>query len=154
MKGKKVYTEFLSSFIESCVAKNIITTEDILTEARTQIESIEKKIIEAEKLKIIRSKILDVITTFDVSKNPNKINDSKILPLYNISNPNICKFICEKVKNGPVKIILVINDKFSKQDIMFSIKQLLETKVIIRTGELLSRGEMYHNYMKLVLCNE
>jgi len=154
MKGKKVDTEFLSAFIESCIAKNIITTEDILNEARTQVESIDKKIIEAEKLKIVRSKILDVITTFDVSKNPNKINDSKILPLYNISNPHICKFICEKIKNGPVKVISVINDKFVKQDIMFSIKQLLETKVIIRTGELLSRGEMYHNYMKLVLCNE
>lgn len=154
MKGKKIDTEFLSSFIENCINKNIVTTDDILAEAKLQIANIDKKIIEAEKLKITRSKILDVISTFDTEKNVNKTNDAKILPLFKIPNPNICKHICDKIKNGPLKITAMLSDKHSNQDMMFSIKQLLEAKVIVRTGDLLSRGEMYVNYMKLVLCNE
>jgi len=154
MKGKKIDTEFLISFIENCISKNIVTTDEILAEAKSQIANIDKKIIEAEKLKNTRSKILDVISTFDTEKNINKTNDAKILPLFKIPNPNICKFICDKIKNGPLKVGVVLSDKHSNQDIMFSIKQLLETKVLIRTGDLLSRGEMYSNYIKLVLCNE
>jgi hypothetical protein len=152
MKGKKIDSNFLSSFIEECVLQNKNTTEAILQEAKQKIEIIDKKIIEAESLKLLRSKLLDVIHTFDVPQNTSKNNDAKALPLFKISNPNICKHICNKIKVGPMKISS-IDDKFPKIDVMFCVKQLLETKVLIRTGDLLSKGDMFSTYMKLVLCS-
>lgn len=154
MKGKKVDSEFLSSFIEQCISNNKNTTEDILSEARVKISEIDMKIVEAEKLKIVRSKLLDVVHTFDKPKNISKSEDAKILPLFKIANQHICKFICDKIKNGPSKLSSIIVDKYPKTDMMFSLKQLLEAKIIIRTGDMIVRGEMFDNYIKLVLCED
>jgi hypothetical protein len=72
MKGKKVDTEFLSYFISECIKKNKVITEDIIQEAKEEITNIDSKIKEVEKLKILRSKLIDVIHTFEKPAKSNK----------------------------------------------------------------------------------
>jgi hypothetical protein len=151
MKGKRIDSEFLSSFISECVSRNKNTTEQIVEEARFQIKSIDDKIIEAERLKIIRSKLLDVIHNFDKPKSVMKTEDAKLLPLFEIPNQNICKFICDKIKESPIVLSELYTGSFSKLDVTYSIKQLLENKIIHRVGDILSKGDFYETYVKIVL---
>ena len=67
MKGKKVDNEFLSKFINECLNENINSSNDIVNLAKDKILSIDNKIKEVENLKLLRSKLLDVIYTFDKS---------------------------------------------------------------------------------------
>lgn len=152
MKGKKTDSEFLSSFISECVSKSKNTTDQIVEEARLQIKFIDEKIIEVEKLKITRSKLLDVIHNFDKPKNFLKTEDAKLLPLFEIPNQNICKFICDKIKKSPIVLSeIYATNSFSKLDITYSVKQLLENKVIQKIGDILSQGALYDTYIKIVL---
>lgn len=65
MKGKKIDKEFVSDFIKECIKNNKITPSEFISEARFQISEIDNKIIEVVKLKPLRSKLLDVISSFE-----------------------------------------------------------------------------------------
>ena len=66
MKGKKFDPQFFSNFMDSCVKKNIDTQAGMVDVARNKISKIDRKIMEAEKLKVVRGKLLDVIEAFGV----------------------------------------------------------------------------------------
>ncbi len=149
MKGKKIDSDFLSLFIEECVNNSKSSTEEIVNEARSRISEIDKKIVEVERLKTVRSKLLDVITTFEPKVKQSKSDDAKILALYNMHYSDLCKDICLKLKSAPIKISALISDKNSNY--IFCIKQLIEHKVLKKTGEILSHGEMYDLYLDKVL---
>jgi hypothetical protein len=151
MRGRKVDTEFLTNFITACVEAGKFSSEDILKEAQNKIEKIDTQIKEVEKLKAIRSKLLDVVLTFDKTPKEIQSEDSKILTFFKIQHPHICKFICDSVKDSAAKIESLYNNTHNKTDILFCIKQLVEHKVISKVGEVLLRGELYSEYIKFVL---
>ena len=65
MRGKKVDTDFVSSFVKECIFKNKGNKEQIIEEASNQIKNIDELIIAAEKSKSKRSKLLDVLITLN-----------------------------------------------------------------------------------------
>lgn len=149
MKGKKVDSEFVSQYISECIRHNITSSDDMAARARAKIVIIDEKIKEIEKMKIERCKLLDVIYTFQKKEKIEK-KDSKTLSFYKISNHNICKHICDSLKEKPVELKM-ITDSFSIADVIFCIKQLIEHKVICKTGKYFSKGELFEEYYHVVL---
>lgn len=148
MRGKKLDTDFVSNFIMECAQDEKNSPEQIIQEAKRKIEEIDFEIQKVEKLKITRSKLLDVI---DVLGNTKKQEKERSLELFQIKNHHICKYICDSLKKEPTKVDEIKNAKYTTQDILFCIKQLIEYKVISKTGNTLLRGNKFEEYMKLVL---
>lgn len=152
MRGKKKDSEFLSDFIVQCVNSGKNSPEDIVVEAKARINQIDMKIQEVERLKVSRSKLLDVIESFEKEEKVSASYEAKILSLFNIQYPIICKRICDHLKTSNI-LIKEINE-FPTQDIVFCVKQLLELKIISKIGDCLLRGEMFDDYLKFVLREE
>ncbi len=151
MRGRKIDSEFLSQFITDCISNNKTSTDDIISCAKIQIESIDNKIKEVEELRLKRSKLLDVVLTFEKTDNSRKVHESKILLFFKIQNSHICKFICDNMKESAIKLESLYNRGYSIQDIVFCVKQLIEHKVISKAGDYLLRGELFKEYLKFVL---
>lgn len=152
MKGKKIDSEFVTSFIENCVNNNILSTEQILQSAKSQINDIDAKIKEVESLKKTRSKLLDVVLTFEQKELAHpKLQDIKILKLFNVKDKNISKIICDKLKLGPFEISTLTSISYPVNDVNFCIKQLLEYKIISKLGKHILCGSMYEDYVSNVL---
>lgn len=150
MRGKKCDLDFVSDYIYKCVSNNKTSNESILNCAKQELQDIDLKIIEAEKFKINRSKLLDVISVFE---NPNAIKkEQDILHMFNIKNHNICKFICNSIKDNVVTLDSLSNSDFIFSDIIFCIKELQKHKVINKIGNNLIRGDKFDLYSKFVLC--
>lgn len=150
MRGKKVDTEFLSNFIKKCADENKCSPDQILQEAKDQIYKIDNKIREVESLKINRSKLIDVINAFDKQEKVTP-DIAKSLPLFNIKNGHICKFICDLLKCNNIKFESIYTDNFNTHDILFCVKQLIENKIISKVGDYLLQGSRYDEYVKIVL---
>ena len=146
MRGRKIDTEFLSSFISECIKNNKASSEEILKEAKDKINLIDNKIKEAENLKSIRSKLLDVIITFE---KPVKKDEIKTLSFLKIQNTDICKFICDNISK-PSTIKSFYNKGYLVTDIIFCIKQLLEHKIISKSGDYLLKGENFQEYLETI----
>lgn len=154
MKGKKFDTQFLSSFMEKCIKKNIRTPAGMAIVAKNKISKIDKKIMEAEKLKVIRGKLLDVIERFDVPVE-SKV-DTKMLEFARIQNPNICKWICDIIKDRPccVSDLSQMRSRYLPEDLSFAIKQLRLHNVITSENNMFVRGEQFDQYMKFLSGEE
>lgn len=150
MKGKKVDIDFLSQYISKCISKNIISSEDIGKTAKNEIDFIDEKIKEVENLKILRSKLLDVVATFNKSIK-NSRNEIKLLSFYKISNKKLSTVICNSIKKCTLNINNLSIDDYSEFDIMFCIKQLLEYKIIYRIEDNLLKGDMFDEYCEFSL---
>lgn len=156
MKGKKIDTEFISQFISNCISRNIFTPENILQEALNEISFIDENIKEVENLKKRRSKLLDVVSKFDVKIASSNLDDKNILSLYEIKDHNLSKLICNSIKKYNVNmndtIIFISSFKiYSEEDIIFCIKQLLRNKIIDRQDQLLLKGQKFNDYYKYIL---
>ena len=151
MRGRKIDSEFLSQFITDCISDNKTSTDDIINCAKIQIDSIDKKIKEVESLRLKRSKLLDVVLTFEKTDNSRKIHESKVLSFFKIHNTHVCKFICDDMKESAIRLESLYNRGYSVQDIVFCVKQLIEHKVISKVGDYLLRGELFQEYLKFVL---
>lgn len=153
MKGKKNNTEFISEFITSCISYGFSSSDDILSLAKEQISDIDIKIKEINDLKIRRSNLLDVISSFESKEKQNNINEIKRLNYYSIgSNLECCKSICKIIENKNTDISVIINscDKFSQSDILFNIKRLIANKIIHKIGEVILKGDYYEDYIKVI----
>jgi hypothetical protein len=151
MRGRKIDSDFLSQFISECVSKNISSTEDIVRYAKSQIDTIDSKIREAETLKRVRGNLIDAVSVFEKQDNSKKNAESKILPLFKIQNQHICKLICDNIKDSAISMDSLYNKGYSVEDIIFCVKQLLWHKVISKVGNYLLRGELFGEYVKFVL---
>jgi hypothetical protein len=151
MRGKKVDSEFLSGFISKCVGQNKVAQEDIVKAARQEIAAIDAQIIEVEKLKVTRSKLLDVVNTFEKPHASHK-EEAKILSFFRMQHPKICKYICDLLRKETIRVDHLHSLEFSVADIVFCVKQLQEYKVIARMGDYLIRGDKFDEYAKFVLC--
>lgn len=150
MKGKKVDTDFLSDFIQQAVQLGLQTPEDIAKHAQSIINEIDDEIKKVEKRKVIRSKLLDVVAAFTAPKQ-SKSEEAKILSFFKIQNVAICQAICHRVKIGVTTIEELGKTNYSFPDILFCVKQLLEHKILSKSGLHLLRGEMFDEYLKFVL---
>lgn len=151
MRGKKIDSEFVSAFISKCLQQGIITTPAIIEAAKLDIQDIDDKIIEAEKLKSVRSKLLDVILTLD--KPEPKTEEAKLLSFFQLQLPSVCKFLCDMVKLQPISITIINSDELD-EDAKFCFKQLIEQKIMARTGNFVVQGEKFSDYMEFVLREE
>jgi len=148
MRGKKSDPEFVSYFISQCLQKGIITTEEMVKVAKQDIQSIDNQIIEIEKLKITRSKLLDVILALD--KPESKVEEAKLLPFFKLQYPQTCRKICKHVLElGPDLAYSIMGLK--DPEVLFCIKQLIEAKIIARVENHLVRGDKFEEYLKFVL---
>jgi hypothetical protein len=150
MRGRKTDSDFISNFISESVQLGHDTPEKIVERARREIQEIDEEIKRVEQKKIARSKILDVISTLDRNVKASKSEEARILSFFKIQNPTICKFICGRVNIG-VTAIEDLGQKYPVSDIMFCIKQLLEHKIVAKSGSYLLRGEAFDDYLKFVL---
>lgn len=150
MRGKKTDSEFLSNFISECVQTGMETPAEIAGKARSMIEEIDEEIRQIEAKKCLRSKLLDVVFAFDKPVKEIKTQDIRALSFFKIQRPDICKYLCDQLKDGP-RPLTGFGSKYSKEDLMFSLKQLLENKVIGRSQDVFLRGDMFEEYLKFVL---
>ncbi len=152
MKGKKVDTQFVSSFISTCLQGGCDSQDQIVVRAKSMVQSIEEDIKRVEGQKLVRSKLLDVITMLEKPLKNDKQNDIQLLSFFKIEEPHICKYICDKVKSRTVKVDELTHKSFTSEDILFCVKQLTENHIIARLADhRLSKGEMYNDYLKFVL---
>lgn len=150
MRGKKVDSDFLSDFISSCVKRGMETPLEIAAHARSLIQDIDEEIKRVEKRKITRSKLLDVVSTFDKPIKTSNVEEVRALSFFKIQNSVVCKRICDILKKGPATIDVLTNGS-SVEDTMFCIKQLIEHKVIHKSSNFFLRGDMFDDYLKFVL---
>lgn len=150
MRGKKVDTDFLSSFIMECVKLRKQSPDDFVSEARGRINNIDAKIKEVEQLKATRTKLLDVIEHFSAPAPVDKSDETKDLIWYSIPNQVVCKFITDAVKSGPIKVTSLSNKNHAEQELNFCIKNLLNHKIVSRAGDHLLRGAKYQNYVNAI----
>jgi hypothetical protein len=151
MRGKKVDKEFISKFIEGCVDIGLETTDQIVAQARKNIEYIDIEIKAIADKKVMRSKLLDVIAVFEEEKK-DKTEDAKILEFFKLRDPERCKEICELLKEHhslPTMSGATFGDGAASYN--FCIKQLLEAQIVTRVNDQLMCGEKFNEYMKFVL---
>lgn len=149
MKGKKTDPAFVAKFISECAQEGRDTPNKIVDRARQMIAGIDEEIRAIESKKLLRSKLLDVIVTFE-KPNKDKTEDAKLLSFFKVENPEICRKICKHlltISSDTTYMITGIKDP----EVLFGIKQLIEAKVIARVDYHLVRGERFDEYMKFVL---
>lgn len=150
MRGKKIDNIFVGNFIAECVASGLTSQNDIINNAKIQINNIDERIREVEKLKVKRSKLIDVIIKLDNYKSKVNMDEVDSLKFFKIKNHNICKFICDSICNNNVNIDLIYGLNFDSQDIDFTLKQLIDNEIIVRSINVLSKGPQFDKYMKYV----
>jgi tRNA U34 5-carboxymethylaminomethyl modifying enzyme MnmG/GidA len=114
MKGKKSDPGFISFFISECVQAGLETPAEIVARAKKQIADIDEEIKAVETAKITRSKLLDVISSFEKPVK-DKAEEAKLLAFFDLKYHDICKSICETVKTMNVLRYREINVKVARQ---------------------------------------
>lgn len=153
MRGKKADPVFISQFIQESVQLGVFTPDQIVLRAKNMIDQIDEEIKAMEAKKLIRSKLLDVISSFE-KQAKDKTEDAKVLPLFGLEYPHMCKFLCEIVKERPIEIgekLQPLGTGDPDPTMKFSIKQLLERKVFARVGKTITRGEKFDEYLQFVM---
>lgn len=157
MKGKKTDFNFINSFVEECISKNLFSSEDFLKEANNQIMAIDLKLKEIDNLKKLRSSLLDVVHVFNLEKkDTRKAEDAEILGIFNLPHKNICFFICKKIKLKPVSL-KNLKSSFEEEDLFFALKKMIENKIVYKQGDYILRGSLYDKFMSyfgLEILNE
>jgi hypothetical protein len=82
VRGKKINNEFVSNFVLECVAIGKTSKEEISEIAKQKIDQIDEYIKTAEELKKTRSKLHDVLLSFEGRKVKDKSEDRVALQEY------------------------------------------------------------------------
>lgn len=152
MKGKKKDPEFLSEFIGECVILGQLSPDEILQQAHQQIQKIDHQILETERLKIRRSKLMDVVSYFQqtIPRVIDRKSEIQLAELLRISHPEIAVDICQKLQTNLCTKDQLINQDWALQDFTFCLKQLLLHQVIVKNDDLYSGGEYLEIYLKAI----
>lgn len=140
MRGKKVDAEFVSEFIVNCAKRKITNPVDVAKEAEQQIAIIDQKIKEAESLKKVRSKLVDVIGTLSVKVKDNS-EDKKALEFYQLSDLRVAATIARCIQDSSHDISIL--DK----EYVYLVKEMLASKILRREGKELAQGDEYLNFL-------
>lgn len=141
MKGKKVDNAFVSSFISESVAHGKVTTNEIVTRAQDQINEIDQKIIEVENLKKLRSKLLDVVITFDRNHRSGHQLDEVLIKFHAVKDKKIALRICNNIFR--YNNVFEIKEAFPSPEEIYCVKQLLEFNILQRAEETIKAGENF-----------
>lgn len=137
MRGKSVDAEFISVFIEKCVQKDKVTPKDIAHEAKIKINDIDHKIKMIEELKKERSKLIDVISSFDLPEEENELEDSIVQESdQECLKDDFISKVFEFVQQNEGSSITEILSRFhrvEKEKVYFAIKQLISSSLVERT---------------------
>ena len=79
-----------------------------------------------------------------------KTVEANILSFFNLSYPDICKFICKNLQSTPITIEYIATH-YLQADVIFCVKQLIEYKIISKSSHYLLRGSQFDNYLKFIL---
>ena len=153
MRGKKTDPAFIAQFIAESVQKGMETTDQIVKHAKDLINQIDEEIKAIESKKIMRSKLLDVIETFE-KRAKDTAKEAELLPFFDLQYPDVCKEICDVLKGLGKEVPINDLDAPYLADsgtIRFCYKQLLERKILSRDKDKLKRGERFDEYMTFVL---
>lgn len=153
MRGKKTDPAFISQFIQESVQLGFETPDQIVQRAKDSINQIDEEIRATEIKKLTRSKLLDVISSFE-KPTKDKVEEAKLLSLFGLEYPRMCKFICEIVTKGPIQVsekLQPLGSGDPDPTMKFSIKQMLERKILVRTGNTITQGERFDEYLKFVM---
>lgn len=153
MRGKKSDQVFVAEFISEAVQHGLETPAEMVQDAKKKIAQIDEEIKAIEAKKILRSKLLDVVLTFEKQMKETS-EDAKLLPFFRLAYPSMCKFICDIAKKHPIEIgssFQLMGSGERDPTARYSIKQLLECKVLQREGNHVTRGERFDEYMTFVL---
>lgn len=150
MRGRKIDSKFVGEFITECVESGKTNADEFIHEAKLRIENIDQKILEVEKLKLIRSKLIDVILTFDNSVK-DKSDEKEMLHFFELKVPNICIKIAYLVSSSKLKIKDIVMDH-SKEDIYFAVKQLLEYDILNLENEYLVPSVRFKEFLHYNSC--
>lgn len=154
MRGKKTDPIFVSQFIQESVQAGLETPEEIIERAKKIVEEIDEEIKAIETKKIKRSKLMDVIASFERPVK-DKTEDAKILEFFKLRDPQRCKEICDSLKEHlSLPALSWASFDSDAASYNYCIKQLLEVKIIMRVSDKLMRGERFDEYMKFVLHEE
>ena len=154
MKGKKTDPIFIASFIQESVLDGAETPDQIVERAKLMIIEIDEQIKAVEESKKKRTKLLDVINSFESVKK-DRAGDSKLLPFFELKYPEKCKNLCDIIKK--INFLPAINHPVLKYDHdhiaehNFCIKQLILFDILIKTGDQISQGDRFDEYMNFVL---
>lgn len=146
MKGKKTDPQFVSQFISECVGQNLLTPDQILACARKEIADIDQKLIDIQKLKIRRSKLLDVVSALEQPTKKQVVPDPKTLSFLGLQYPNICRRICQLLRDQNRSKPQLFDYQFSTHDFNFSLKQLLEYQILSKSDNFFAPGPMFEDY--------
>ena len=122
MRGRKADSVFIGNFIVECANKGKATPEDIIKEAKNQINIIDEKIKEVERIRLTRSKYLDVIDALEKSEKSDKVDEIKVLNFF----------------------------KYQYLYIIFCVKHLIENKFLVKQGKTFSKGEVFLDYLRFI----
>lgn len=141
MKGKKVDNAFVSNFISESVANGKVTTNEIVARAQDQISEIDQKIIEVENLKKIRSKLLDVVITFDRNHRSGHQLDEVLIKFHRVKDKRMAQRICDNIFR--YNNVVEIKQAFPSVEEIYCVKQLLEFNILQRAEETIKAGENF-----------
>ena len=139
MKGKKADAEFVAEFIEQSLKDGIFQQNDIVNSAKNKILEIENKIIEVEKLKAIRSKLLDVVEFLE-------LKEKKEVKIFTITNYNLCNNICNLTTDNLYKLFMLNRALNYPKDFDHAIEELIKNKILKKVGSSVCSGSNMQNY--------
>jgi len=138
MRGKSVDIDFISVFVEECVAKEMATPSDIASEAKIRINNIDHEIRRIETLKNERSKLVDVVNSFDSDEEAEDENSVFATDdcLSDDFTNQIAKYIGANLAGVSIKqILLQFGGDSLKEQIFFSVKKLAESGLTVRNTD-------------------
>lgn len=143
MRGKNIDNEFVMSFIQECAVKGKDTPEDICMYALEQIKEIDKHLK-------LRMKLSDVLSFFGYKKK-DSLTSEKEQFTFNDINYDLALIIFNNVYGGNIdeffKFASKTNDLKYEQDLIFTLKAMLATKVLSRnSSDIIEDGEKIKEY--------
>lgn len=141
MKGKKVDNSFVSEYISESCANGKCTPDEIVASAFQKICEIDEKLIEAENLKKMRSKLKDVIIVFDRNRQVGPQLDGVLINFYRVKDKKLAQSICDKIFS--YSNVFEIRKAFPSTEEISCVKQLLEFNILQRFEETIKAGENF-----------
>lgn len=159
MRGVKIDPELMSSIVSDGINNGCVSMGDIISHTKDKIKELDKKIIEAERLKVTRSKLAAIVSSLESNDHNNK--DERILSLFEIKDINKAEVLCKKLSKimsdtgenfvvDPLKYIATDNtsDKF---DWIYCLKDLCKHKVLINDSGRVYKGENFLDFLVFVV---
>lgn len=150
MKGRKIDSEFISEYISNCIRMNICSSEQIIAQVKKEVNDIDEKIKEVNRLKLLRGKLQDVISAFEKEQKIDNKEEKDTLSFFSIKDHNLCKKICDMIDASPTGLAKFSNVFFKEEDVIFAIKQMLECKILRRKVTHIFKGDNFDHYKKYI----